>query len=156
MTTRDLNAGIDGHLPHTKCANSTSRICGKVHTIDVALPLEPIRIHATPDVLSACGAPPGRPLALYWPNNKDGKTIVGNMGTGALHLEHTLEDLQDIGRLDNEFQDRPRENFANQFCRKGRLRQHHRPRNPDVRNNCNTGCATLTEKNLAVANFAYR
>ena len=107
-----------------------------------------IRMDATPDVLRACGAPPSRPLALNWPNNSDGKAIVGNMGTGALHLDHTLEDQQDLGRLDNEFQDRPQEDLANQSWKKGKLRRHHHPRNPDVRNNCNTGCATWTEKNL--------
>ena len=29
------------------------------------------------------GTTPGRPLASNWPNNSDGKAIVGNMGTGA-------------------------------------------------------------------------
>ena len=139
-----LNAGIDGHLLHADCANSTSTICRKVHTIDVAGRPQGMR-----------GTTPGRPLASNWPNNSDGTAIVGNMGTGAPQLDHTLEDLQDLDRLDIEFQDRPREDIANQSCRKGRLRQHHRPRNPDVRNNCNTGCATI-EKTWAIASFANR
>ena len=78
------------------------------------------------------GTTQGSPLASNWPNNSEGTAIEGNMGTGALHLDNTLEDLQEIGRLDIEFQDGLEKisQLTDQSSRKGRLCQHHRPRNP--------------------------